>query len=191
MSNKRTLRERLEEFKKAMKQGGLGGTGSVKGGAVLPSINKMPKPGNNSQATKMGIPGLKQTTKKNPLKSAEQTQNKDIKDMRMKEAKATLQAKVPEMIKFEKNGQWSIEKSGYKGYSNTDNAKRKAKNLSTDTGLSSMPRVKPYNIKMGNITATKQAAKDKAKSKKMPVKVMTGDKVPQGLRDKYETKGKS
>lgn len=186
----KTLKERLEELKKAMKQGGLGGPGSIKAGAVLPSINKLPKPGNNSLASKIGIPSVGQASKKNPIKSAEQTQNKDIKDLKMKEAQAAMKAKAPEMVKFEKNGQWSFEKSGYKGYSAEDNARRKAKNLTTETDVKAMPRVKPY-AKVGNVSAAKQAAKDKAKSKKMPVKVMTGDQVPQELRDKYEKKGKS
>lgn len=160
------LREALE---KAMKQGGLGGSGSVKAGAVLPSINKLPKPGNNSNASKTGMPGIGQSSKKNPIKSAEQTQNKDIKDIKMKEAQAALKIKGPEMIKFEKNGQWSVvEKSNYKGYNAADNAKRKANNLSTDTGLSSMPRVKQYGGS-GPSSASKEAAKAKQASAKNEV----------------------
>lgn len=182
------LKEALE---KAMKQGGLGGAGSVKAGAVLPSINKLPKPGNNSNASKMGMPGIGQPSKKNPLKSAEQTQNKDIKDLKMKEAQAALKVKAPEMIKFEKNGQWSmVEKSNYAGYNEADNAKRKAKNLSTNTGIKAMPRIKEYG-NSANVQASHEAARDKAKSKKMPVKVIAGNQIPQEMRDKYEKKGKS
>ena len=233
MSDKSTLRDKWEELKKAMKQGGLGGAGSVKAGAVLPSINKLPKPGNNSATPSIG---KAPASKKNPIKSAEQTQNKDIKDLKMKEAQATLKAKVPEMIKFEKNGQWSIakketastmsyddgpdsvidgatinqvedrgsdvniasvsrpgasvKKSGYKGYSESDNARRKARNLSIKTGVKNMPRVKEYG-NSASVQATRQAAKDKAKSKKNPVNIMTGDDIPQEIRDKYGKKNRS
>lgn len=186
-----SIRKKLEELKKGMRNAGIGGKGAVKAGATLPSINnKMPKPGHNSLSTKIGIPGVGQSSKKNPVKSAEQTQNKDIKDMKMKEAQAALKAKAPEMIKFEKNGQWSITKSNYTGYDDNDNARRKAKNLTTDTGLKSMPRVKEYG-NSASIQAAKMAAKDKARSKKNPVKIMTGNEIPQELRDKYEKKGKS
>lgn len=182
------LTELKEALEKAMKQGGIGGAGSVKAGAVLPSINKLPKPGNNSNASKMGMPGIGQPSKKNPLKSAEQTQNKDIKDIKMKEAQAALKS---QMIKFEKNGQWSmVEKSNYKGYNEADNAKRKAKNLTMDTGVKAMPRVKEYG-NSASIQASREATKAKVKSKKMPIKVMTGDQIPQEIRDKYEKKGKS
>jgi len=108
---KKSLQERWEDLKKAMNNAGLGGPGSVKAGAVLPSVNTLvPKPGNNSNASKMKMPGVNQPSKKNPLKSIEQTQNKDIKDLKMKEAQSALKAKAPEMIKFEKNGQWSLQK---------------------------------------------------------------------------------
>lgn len=109
--SKKSLREKLEDLKKGMRNAGLGGAGSVKAGAVLPSINnKLSKPGHNSLATSIGIPNVAPQSKKNPLKSAEQTQNKDIKDLKMKEAQAALKAKAPQMIKFEKNGQWSLQK---------------------------------------------------------------------------------
>jgi hypothetical protein len=101
------IREKLEEFKKAMKQGGLGGPGSVKAGAMLPSMPKMPKPGHNSIASSTGIPGIKQPSKKNPIKSAEQTQNPDIKDMKMREAQEMLTK--PSVLKFDDNGQWSLD----------------------------------------------------------------------------------
>lgn len=291
--SKKSLREKLEDLKKGMRNAGLGGAGSVKAGAVLPSINnKLSKPGHNSLATSVGIPNVAPKSKKNPLKSAEQTQNKDIKDLKMKEAQAALKTKAPQMVKFEKNGQWSlqkdyaskelsdreqkvknlqrqvdagtykpdsskiaeamikpkkvvkfekngqwsmvkmetpsnmsyddapdsvidgatinqveergsdvnianvhrpgsdVEKSGYKGYNEADNARRKAKNLTTETGLKSMPRVKQYG-NSASVQASREAAKMKAKSKKNPVKIMTGDQIPQELRDKYETKGKS
>ncbi len=233
--SKKSIKERLEDLKKAMNQKGLGGPGSVKAGAVLPSINKLPKPGNNSLSSKMGMPGIKQGSKKNPIKSAEQTQNKDIKDLKMKEAQNALKAKAPEMVKFEKNGQWSIQKmsnpanvnydhapdniidgatvnevedrgadvnlanvhrpgaevtkSGYKGYKPEDNARRKAGNLTTETGVKGMPRVKNYG-NSASVASSRIAAKDKAKSKKNPVKVITGADIPRELKDKYEKKGK-
>ncbi len=93
------------ELEKGMKNSGLGGPGSVKRGLVKPSLPKLSKPGNNSATPSLGI---KQPSKKNPIKSAEQTQNKDIKDIKMKEAKQQLVQ--PEMVKFEKNGQWSLGK---------------------------------------------------------------------------------
>lgn len=113
----KTLKDKLlklkETLEKGMKNGGIGGPGAVKLGAILPSIKKVTsagkKPGNNSSTSSTGIA---QGSKKNPLKSAEQTQNKDIKDIKMKEAQAAM--KGPEMIKFEKNGQWSVEKADYK-----------------------------------------------------------------------------
>ena len=168
-----SLEKKLNDLKdqliKAMKQGGLGGAGSVKAGAVLPSINKLPKVGNNSATPSVG---KAPTSKKNPLKAAEQIQNKDIKDIKMKEAQSAL--KGPEMIKFEKNGQWSLDKSGYKGYNAADNERRKKNNLTTETDIKSMPRVKQYGGS-GASAASKQAARDKAKSKKNPVKIMTGN----------------
>ena len=163
---KRSIKERWEELKKAMKNGGIGGPGSVKAGAVLPSISKLSKPGNNSLATSINIPSVKQPSKKDPIKSAEQTQNKDIKDLKMKEAQAAL--KTPEMVKFEKNGQWSLTKSGYKGYSDADNARRKMKNLGEETDVKSMPRIKEYGTS-ANVQATEQARQAKAASAKNEV----------------------
>jgi len=52
-----------EELSKGMKNGGLGGPGSVKAGAVKPSMPKLSKPGNNSSTTSTGI---SQPSKKNP-----------------------------------------------------------------------------------------------------------------------------
>jgi hypothetical protein len=90
------LLELKELLEKGMKNSGLGGVGSVKAGAVLPSISKMPKPGNASQAGAVGIPGQASASKVNPIKSAEQTHNKDIKDIKMKEAHAQLAMKKGE-----------------------------------------------------------------------------------------------
>lgn len=82
------LRQLKELLEKGMNNAGLGGAGSVKAGKVLPSISKMPKPGNSSVAGKIKIPGLPAASKVNPIKSIEQVQNKDIKDLKMKEAQA-------------------------------------------------------------------------------------------------------
>ena len=91
------LLELKELLEKGMKNSGIGGVGSVKNkGAVLPSISKMPKPGHVSQAGTTGIPGQAAASKKSPIKSAEQTHNKDIKDIKMKEAHAELAMKKGE-----------------------------------------------------------------------------------------------
>jgi len=170
MSTK-SIKKKLEELKKAMRNAGIGGLGSIKSGASLPNINTLvPKPGNNSLAGKTGIPGVKQPSKVNPINSAEQTQNKDIKDMKMKEAQAAMGKKAPQMIKFEKNGQWSlVEKSNYKGYNEADNAKRKANNLTIDTDVKAMPRVKEYGGS-GPSAASREAAASKRASAKNEVK---------------------
>lgn len=98
-----------EVLEKGMKNGGIGGPGAVKLGAMLPSVKDVTsagKPaGNNSATPSIGI---KQPKKKNAKKQAEQTQNKDIKDIKMKEAQDAL--KNSEVVKFEKNGQWSLTK---------------------------------------------------------------------------------
>ena len=70
--------------------------------ATLPSIKsstiKLPK----VSTSQPKIPGVQQGSKKNPVKIAEQTQNKDIKDVKMKEAQ--------EHFKINKStGQWSIK----------------------------------------------------------------------------------
>lgn len=116
------LKETLE---KGMKNGGIGGPGAVKSGAVLPSLPKASKPGSTNSATPSV--GKAPEGKKNPIKQAEQTQNKDIKDIKMKEAQAALSMKKKEEIapegsknretyekeflKYDTNGQWSLDKS--------------------------------------------------------------------------------
>jgi len=132
-----------EGLSKAMKQGGIGGKGAVKLGAILPSIKRVTSAGkaggNNSKTPNLGIT---QPSKKNPIKQAEQTQNKDLKDIKMADAKSKV--KSMDVVKFDANGQWSLDKSGYKGYTAVDNIKRKAKNLSEDTGIHTMNRIKQY-----------------------------------------------
>jgi len=90
-----------EELNKSMKQGGIGGPGAVKRlGAVLPSLKAVTTAG-KATGNKSATPstGITQQSKKNPIKSAEQTQNKDIKDIKMKEAQAAM--KGPSMTKKE------------------------------------------------------------------------------------------
>ena len=73
--------------------------------SLLPSI-KMPKPkslSNGPSRLAPKLPGLPAANKKNPIKSAQQTQNPDIKDIKMKEAQ--------EHLKINKStGQWSLNK---------------------------------------------------------------------------------
>lgn len=74
---------------------------SLKSQVTLPSIKtpevKLPSPTSNSK-----IPGVEQGSKKNPVKIAEQTQNKDIKDIKLKEAQ--------EHLKINKStGQWNLD----------------------------------------------------------------------------------
>lgn len=237
-----------ESLSKGMKNGGIGGPGSVKAGASLPSLPKVGSTNNNSSTPSTGI---SQASKKNPVKSAEQTMNSDIKDRKIKEAQAAMktpqlqkQGDYLEIFKTDANGQWSLEKmkhretavpgvsemgiearrgtgkpssetgyarvtspdkhketarqiarenlaetksikpklpkdvkkSGYKGYTESDNARRKANNLGEETGIHTMNRIKSYGGSGPN-AAARQAAKDKAKSKKNPVKVFTPEEI--------------
>lgn len=112
------LKEALE---KTMNNSGLGGPGSVKAGAVLPNKTfKVNKPGHNSMASKVKIPSVAPESKKDPIKSIQQVQNKDIKDLKMKEA----QAKFGEVIKALPNGQWALDKGRcWEGYEPTPGKK--------------------------------------------------------------------
>ena len=88
-----------KSLKKGMNNSGLGGAGSIKSGASLPFREKPIKTNNNSLASKVKIPGISQKSKKNPVNVAEQTHNKDIKDIKMKEAQAALKVNAPHVIK--------------------------------------------------------------------------------------------
>lgn len=182
------LEKKLLELKdlleKGMNNSGLGGSGSVKAGLVLPSISKLPKPGNSSLAGQVKIPNLPSSSKKNPVKSAEQTQNKDIKDLKMKEAQAQLVSKpmMKEELSFSENGQWSLDKSGYKGYTPEDNARRKANNTGETTGIHSMDSIKRYGGS-GPSAAEREAREMRAKSKKNPVKVFTPEEIAEMNKD--------
>ena len=165
------LKELLE---KGMNNAGLGGIGSVKAGAILPSIAKPKLPGSTNSKTPSI--GSAPKSKKNPIKQAEQTQNKDIKDIKMKEAQEAMRAQKPELVKFDENGQWSIEKSNYIGYTPEDNARRKANNLSEDTGIKTMNRIKQYGGSGAN-AAAKEAAEMRRRSKANPVKEFTPEQI--------------
>jgi len=107
------LQNLKEAFKKGMKNGGLGGVGSISSGAGLPNINKLPKVGHNSVSSKVKIPGMKPTSQKNPIKQVEQIQNKDIKDMKMKEAQSAFGIKKgesPTLYHIHQNGQRITDK---------------------------------------------------------------------------------
>ncbi len=290
-----------EQLSKAMKQGGIGGQGAVKAGAVLPSIKRVTSAGkaggNNSTTPSVGIT---QPSKKNPIKQAEQIQNKDLKDIKMqdaqaqlksnplikfdkngqwslnkaekkskvlirkpgeskgitstkrndKKAQAEMEAKLKDpnfklkalmhqqkeankyaaydksvetfdpdhrppvankkrtatyiaqfnrrkeapdkklinrenkgelkikksLIKFDKNGQWSLDKSGYKGYTETDNIKRKENNMPETTGIHTMNSVKRYGGSGPN-AATREVAEMRRKSKKNPVKIYSKEEI--------------
>lgn len=106
------LKELRELLEKNMSNKGLGGPGSVKAGAVLPSINTMtPKASSNSKTPSVNPV---QQSKKNPIKQAQQIQNKDIKDIRMKEAQQKLALQKEEVVKYDDNGQWSLDKADSK-----------------------------------------------------------------------------
>ena len=117
----------------------------------------------------------------------------------MKEAQSVLKPK--EMVKFEKNGQWSIEKSnsikpnGENIYDSTANIERKKTRTSeVREDIGQNKAVRQYtSASMGSAReqASRDAARARAKSKKMPVKVMVGNQIPQEIRDRYEKKGKS
>lgn len=108
-----SLVDKLNNLKKGMANSGLGGFGSVKAGAVLPNKISIPKSSNNSAASKVKIPNVAPQSKKDPMRSIAQTQNKDIKDLKMKEANAHFDNQV---IKYDTNGQWNLEKRCWEGY---------------------------------------------------------------------------
>lgn len=185
------LLELKELLEKSMNNVGTGGAGSVKAGAVLPSINKLPKPGNASVAGKVKIPGQASASKKNPLDIAQQTHNKDIKDIRMKEAHAQIVMQKAEEVTIAKNGQWSLDKSNYPGgYSPEDNARRKANNTGEKSGIHSMDSIKRYGGSGPN-AADKEAKEMKAKSKKNPVKIYTPEEIAALNNPTEKTEGRT
>jgi len=270
-------KESKGELNKGMKNGGIGGPGSVKLGAIKPSIKavSLTKPGSTNSST----PSIGQApaSKKDPMLAAQQTQNKDIKDIKMKEAQQHL-------VKIESNGQWSMEKvaegkaqkeakglqvsadaigkdsyytekekrkadlsaydaqgkanaerqkaertqtqankkikdrkdvnakilkpsknladsvsrlkdkfnqiqsmkkSGYKGYTDTDNIKRKANNTGETTGIHTMDSIKEWGGSGVN-AASKEAKEMKRRSKKNPVKTFTPAEIAEYSKNKKE-----
>ena len=101
--NKET-NQQIKDLSKGMKNSGIGGKGAVKLGAVKPSIKavSLKQPGSTNSSTPSI--GKAPASKKDSMLAAQQIQNKDIKDIKMKEAQA-------HMVKFEKNGQWSMQKA--------------------------------------------------------------------------------
>jgi hypothetical protein len=187
-----SLEDKLNRLKdmlsKGMSMGGLGGTGSVKDkGFVKPSISS-PKPNALNQNTPKISTGISVESKKNPIKQAQQIHNKDIKDIKMKEAQAHLSGKS--MIKTDENGQWSlVEKSGYKGYTPEDNARRKANNVGEATGIQTMDSIKQYGGS-GPSAAEREAREMRRKSKKNPVKVFSEEEIAElnTKLNKYENR---
>jgi len=86
--------KKLEELIKNLKS-------SVQSSAVLPSIKQPKLQGIKTPTSQTQIPNVAPQSKKNPVKQAEQIKNKDIKDMKMREAR--------EALNINKSGQWSIE----------------------------------------------------------------------------------
>ncbi len=94
--------KKLEELIKGLKS-------NIQSNSVLPSIKQSKLEGvkaPSSGSTK--LPGMSPGNKKSPIKQAEQIQNKDIKDMKMREAREALNVN-------KSTGQWSIEKKAPKG----------------------------------------------------------------------------
>lgn len=125
---------------------------AIKSQAIDPSIKQITPASPKTQipgVKPLKLPGLKKPSKKDPVKQAEQVKDKSMKDQAMQDAASE--------IKIEKStGQWKIEKSGYKGYTNEDNIKRKAKNIEgeKDTGIKTMNRTKKWTAP--KVEASKQ-----------------------------------
>jgi len=88
--------KKLQELIKGLKL-------AIQSRPVLPSIKQSKLQGikdPSSNATK--IPGFAPKNQKNPVKQAEQIQNKDIKDMKMREAREALNVNKA-------TGQWELE----------------------------------------------------------------------------------
>jgi hypothetical protein len=172
---KKSLQEMEFALSKGMNNSGLGGVGSVKDGAVLPNTSILPKKGNNSLSSKIKMPSVAPASKKNPIKSIEQIQNKDMKDTKMKEAKSNM----PDIVKTLPNGQWTLEKSSYPGvYDDNDNARRKSKNTPDESPIGTMKRVKKWPS-AGRLD--REVKEIKQKNKKQPVKTYTKEEI-EGLK---------
>lgn len=82
-----------------------------------------------------------------------------------------------------------VAKSGYKGYTEADNIRRKAKNIS-DKGegdVQSMPRIKRWGKKTTGTDLDRQVKEMKRKTKKSPVKVYTKEEIQAYEKQKRKT----
>lgn len=94
MSDLEKVFDRVIDLLKGLKPG------TVAGGRDMPSIKMSPATKITPPSTNK-ISGIKPGNQKNPVKQAQQIQNKDIKDNKMKEAQAALNAKPIDMNKEE------------------------------------------------------------------------------------------
>ena len=106
MDNLEQIIHRIRDLVKSLKPG------TVAGGRNMPTITQPTSNIKAPSSPKVSVkppkmPGVSPESKVNPIKSAEQTQNKDIKDIKMKEAQSVL--KIKPMVKVDsKTGQWSL-----------------------------------------------------------------------------------
>ena len=100
------LLAKLHEIKKSLKPG------TVEGGRNMPTI-KTPfdnGPKTNSTTGTQKLKGIGPGSKVNPVKQAEQVQNQDIKDIKMKEAQAALKVKPLDLKKDEDKTKYLLNK---------------------------------------------------------------------------------
>jgi hypothetical protein len=105
----------------------------------------MPKPQNNDPKPK-GIEAPKageNASKKDPKKVAEQLKNSDAKKMKMDSIKSGA-----EMLKFDKNGQWALEKAKYTTPEQQKRNRQKASDRANtdakaEAGIEDKPKSKP------------------------------------------------
>ena len=96
-----------------------------------------------------------------------------------------------ELIKALDNGQWSLEKSGYKGYNAVDNIRRKENNLVGESSpIQSMQNVKRYS-KQGVNSLDTNVKKLKQKSRKQPVKTFSSEEIKEVESKRQLTKAEA
>jgi len=83
-----------------------------------------------------------------------------------------------------------LDKSGYKGYTPEDNARRKYKNIGETTGIHSLDAIKQYGGS-GPSAAAREAKEMKAKSKKSPVKVYSPEEIAEMNKPVEKTEGRT
>jgi len=128
----------------------------------------------NTMRTVKDIQGKSRMTTEGEKKQLQEAKDKaDLKELRSGKDRRQNNPKIIP-IKERRVGerreaeQQKIAKSGYQGYTETDNIKRKSKNIG-DTEVKAMPRIKRYGGS-GPSAATKEAKEMKAKSAKNPIK---------------------